>query len=71
MQLAAELVDGLSGMGRLQDAAVVSLQHLRNTDAAVQLFCSAHDWRQASPGTVFFDQLLNPAQEGPGKSMLR
>ena len=49
MQLAAELVEGLSGMGRLHDAAVVSLQHLCNTDAAVQLFCSAHEWRQASP----------------------
>ena len=46
MQLAAELVEGLTGMGRLQDAAIVSVQHLRNTDAAVQLFCSAHEWRQ-------------------------
>ncbi len=52
MQLAAELVEVLSGMGRLHDAAVVSLQHLRNTDAAVQLFCSAHEWRQASPNTT-------------------
>jgi hypothetical protein len=46
LQLAAELADGLAGMGRLQDAAIVTLQHLRNTDAAVQLFCSAHEWRQ-------------------------
>ena len=46
MQLAAELVEGLTGMGRLQDAAIVALQHLRNADMAVQLFCSAHEWRQ-------------------------
>lgn len=53
MQLAAELVEGLSGMGRLYDAALVSLQHLRNTDAAAQLFCSAHEWRQASLSAVY------------------
>ena len=52
MQLAAELVEGLSGMGRLHDAALVSLQHLRNTDAAVQLFCSAHEWRQANLSAI-------------------
>ena len=45
-QLAAELVEGLNAMGRLRDAAVVSLEHLNSPDAAVQLFCSAHEWCQ-------------------------
>ncbi|CAK0773220.1 hypothetical protein CVIRNUC_004042 [Coccomyxa viridis] len=48
MQLAAELVEGLNAMGRLRDAAVVSLEHLNSPDAAVQLFCSAHEWCQAA-----------------------
>ena len=48
LQLAAELVEGLTAMGRLRDAAVVSLEHLSSPDAAVQLFCSAHEWCQVS-----------------------
>ena len=48
MRLAAELVEGLTAMGRLRDAAVVSLEHLKSPDAAVQLFCSAHEWCQVS-----------------------
>lgn len=60
MQLAAELVEGLTGMGRLQDAAIVSVQHLRNTDAAVQLFCSAHEWRQVVANHQFQGSLSRP-----------
>ena len=52
MQLAAELVEGLTAMGRLRDAAVVSLEHLRSPDAAVQLFCSAHEWCQVSDSSA-------------------
>ncbi|CAL5218701.1 g412 [Coccomyxa viridis] len=76
MQLAAELVEVLSGMGRLHDAAVVSLQHLRNTDAAVQLFCSAHEWRQAactamgSSNRALLDTSVAPAAADAAASML-
>ena len=52
LQLAAELVEGLTAMERLRDAAVVSLEHLKSPDAAVQLFCSAHEWCQVTPSSA-------------------
>ena len=62
MQLAAELVEGLTAMGRLRDAAVVSLEHLNSPDAAVQLFCSAHEWCQVCDSSA---PLLLPNGRAP------
>ena len=67
MQLAAELVEGLTAMGRLRDAAVVSLEHLNSPDAAVQLFCSAHEWCQVCDSSA---QLLLPRWQGACASCL-
>ena len=44
--LAAELVEGLSGLGRPSDAATVAATHLHDCDTAVHLFSQAHEWRQ-------------------------
>lgn len=44
--LAAELVEGLSGLGRPSDAATVAATHLHDFDTAVHLFSQAHEWRQ-------------------------
>ncbi|EIE25950.1 IKI3-domain-containing protein [Coccomyxa subellipsoidea C-169] len=46
--LAAELVEGLSGMGRPAEAATVAATHLHDIESAVHLFSQAHEWRQAS-----------------------
>ncbi|BDA44195.1 Elongator complex protein 1 [Coccomyxa sp. Obi] len=46
--LAAELVEGLSGLGRPADAATVAATHLHDFDTAVHLFSQAHEWRQAA-----------------------
>ena len=44
--LAAELVEGLSGMGRPADAAAVAVGYLNDAEGAVALFCQAHEWRE-------------------------
>ena len=44
--LAAELVEGLSGLGRPAEAATVAATHLNDIESAVHLFCQAHEWRQ-------------------------
>ena len=46
--LAADLVEGLSGMGRYVDAAAVSAGYLDDAEGAVALFCQAHEWREVS-----------------------
>ena len=46
--LAAELVEGLSGMGRPADAAAVASGYLHDAEAAAALFCQAHEWREVS-----------------------
>lgn len=48
--LAAELVEGLSGLGRPTDAATVAATHLHDFDTAVHLFSQAHEWRQVCLG---------------------
>jgi hypothetical protein len=44
--LAAELVEGLTGLGRPAEAAGIAAHRLNDIDGAVYLFCQAHEWRQ-------------------------
>ena len=46
-QLAAELVDELTGMGHLADAATVAADYLSDADNAVALLSQARQWREA------------------------
>ncbi|KAK9785260.1 hypothetical protein WJX73_010410 [Symbiochloris irregularis] len=46
-ELAEDLLEDLTAMGRLRDAAVLSQQYLQDPDRAVDLLTQARDWREA------------------------
>lgn len=46
-RLAAELLEGLTGMGQLAGAASVALHYLADVDNSVSLLSQAREWREA------------------------
>lgn len=57
-ELASELVEGLTGLGRPAEAAAIAANRLNDTDGAVYLFCQAHEWRQVCVSYWRFQSIL-------------